>query len=139
MLPITGYCIEPMPSTFSRLRKFLLTDMQLDRSEVRLVHQAMGEHPGRALFINTTAGREDVGLSSPSSLEESEHNLVSVNVSTLDTLISDNGITSVELLSIDSEGKPFNPTVPRQKKPADGPRHEACPEKGLIHESRNMT
>ena len=103
ILPITGFCIEPLPATFAKLTQFMMRDLQLDNNEIRLVNQAMGarDHQGTALFIDAPAGTTVVGLDTSVNVS---HSQVRVKVSNLDTLISMNGISNVDFLSIDSEG-----------------------------------
>ena len=101
-VPITGFCIEPMPSTFSKLTQFMFSDMNLDKGEIHLVNQAMGDLEGNATFIDAPAGTTNVGLFRAKMKGMSR---VSVNVSNLDRLISAHAITDVDFLSIDSEGE----------------------------------
>ena len=98
-----------MPATFSKLTKFMIRNMRLDPHEIRLVNQAMGDLEGTAVLIDSPAGTTDVGVSQRPGFRRNfsrrRRSRVSVNISNLDTLISSNGISSVDFLSIDAEGK----------------------------------
>ena len=80
----------------------MFSDMNLDKGEIHLVNQAMGDLEGNATFIDAPAGTTNVGLFRAKMKGMSR---VSVNVSNLDRLISAHAITDVDFLSIDSEGE----------------------------------
>lgn len=127
VLPITGYCIEPLPATFAKLTKFMASDMRLDEKEIRLVNAAMSDLYGTSSITNAPAGTTKAKLSSKDESLAGEmlpaypkrkkrvmpdawikqgtiSQMVPINVTNLDKLISDNGIFTVDFLSIDAEG-----------------------------------
>jgi FkbM family methyltransferase len=95
---ISGYCIEPMPSTFKALSE-LSSSMNYDRSAVHFLNLAVDTFPGVALFPTGAAGREDFGLSDADRVPS-----VEVNVTNLDRFIAEHDLGIVDLLSIDTEG-----------------------------------
>jgi FkbM family methyltransferase len=99
---IRGYCVEPMPNNY----KLIETSMQSLKylGPVTLIQAAISSVPGVSMFPNAETGTESLGLghAAPSGVA-----LVLVNVTTIDEIVRAEKISSIEFLSIDTEGNDF--------------------------------
>ena len=95
---VRGFCIEPMQATtdllqmaFTRLGYF---------PAVTLIHAAVSSAPGKAQFPASAAGVESLGLGATDRIG----GFVLVDVVTIDQLVAAHNISSIDVLSIDTEG-----------------------------------
>jgi FkbM family methyltransferase len=95
--PVRGFCVEAMKSTFDTVHK--MYNMLKWDTEVKVIYAAMSSVPGVAEFPRHASGFEAFGLGSDTSLGTHL-----VNVSTVDELVDEHELQSIDILSIDTEG-----------------------------------
>lgn len=98
-------CVEPMPANVRLLHEVNQAVFGPD-SPVEIISAAASDSNGAAFFPDGGAGKENQILS-PSE----NPGTVSVQVTTVDTLLSERNIKTVDILTIDTEG--FDPAVVR--------------------------
>jgi FkbM family methyltransferase len=103
------YAFEPLPSFNAALKE----NIRLNGYDVQVVDQAVSDFIGTAEFYAPQRGQGNL-YSSSLSLEHYENHQKStpivhqVQVTTLDTFVEREGITSVDLVKIDAEGQDAN-------------------------------
>jgi FkbM family methyltransferase len=94
--PVRGFCVEAMPLTVNLLQT---TFGQLGYfPAVTLIHAAASSVPGTLDFPDESAGTESLGIGS------SNTRTVSVKAVTLDQMVDEHDISSIDHLSINTKG-----------------------------------
>ncbi|EKX44224.1 hypothetical protein GUITHDRAFT_139792 [Guillardia theta CCMP2712] len=95
---VRGVCVEPMPNNF-RLLQTCMGKLGF-LGEVNLVNVAVSSSIGTERFPHGQVGEETLGLE----VHPVDVPTVAMNVTTLDSLVRQQNISSIEFLSIDTEG-----------------------------------
>jgi FkbM family methyltransferase len=97
------HCFEPMPSTFQQL-KHSASSLGYDQKGFNVIHGAVSQNEGIALFKSATKGIENVGLGN--SEECIDGGCEEVAVHTIDKYVSDHieSNAPIHILQIDVEG-----------------------------------
>ena len=101
--PVLGFCLEPMPTNF-RLLATISADMHFDRRYVHYLPWAVDMYPGVAMFADGEPGKEDLALDYSANVSAGNAYQRPVNVTNIDSFTAMHGITSIDFLSIDTEG-----------------------------------
>lgn len=109
---ISGICVEPMPSNHKLLTTSMSTMNYTD--EVTVIHAAVSSVYGVVAFPNARIGTQNLGMGVtstvawasdlPAAVSPWKSKTVDVNVMTLDSIAAARNISSIEFLSIDTEG-----------------------------------
>lgn len=92
-----AFCVEPMISTFHAVHEtFKKHDWD---TSIHFINAAVSSVPGEAQFPISHAGMEALGLGMVSS-----DGAYTVNVTTIDKIVSDFQVDEIDMLSIDTEG-----------------------------------
>lgn len=94
--PVRVFCVEAMTSTFEVVNR-IYSELAWN-SAVEVIHAAVSSIPGISSFPRHSPGFEAFGLESKSDSSDL------VQVITVDSLVAKYGLTSIDVLSIDTEG-----------------------------------
>lgn len=104
---------EPDPTTYARLQKNVDRIRTRTSADIRCVNCALDEHAGQAKFVR------DVSVESHVVEGDSDANAITVQLTTLDSVVEQEGLQKIDLLKIDVEG--------HEMKVLAGARHKALP------------
>jgi FkbM family methyltransferase len=102
ILPVRGYCIEPMESNVFMLQS-VFTALGYKKPEIQLIQAALSIYPGHAEFPNII-GRAGVANMGLHDAENGKYNTTTVQLLTLDDLVRNEKISKIDYLSLDTEG-----------------------------------
>lgn len=104
---------EPDPSTYGRLQTNVDRIRTRTSADIRCVNSALDEHAGEAKFVR------DVSVESHVVNGDSDADGITVQLTTLDSVVEQEGIEKIDLLKIDVEG--------HEMKVLAGARNKALP------------
>jgi len=102
--PVRAFCVEPGKSTYEVISR-ISKDLGYNKHGLSIIYGACGERKTVLSFPVVSAGRESLGLV-PLRSDETKYNLV--NVTTIDHLVEEEGLSVVDYLSVDTEGHDFS-------------------------------
>jgi FkbM family methyltransferase len=94
----TLLCVEPMPSNFKILENLTLATKEFTGS-FKAIQAAVSSDEGTVDFPDASDGTENQGIE-----VNHGHSTVSVKKTTVDALLKEEGLTKVDVLTIDTEG-----------------------------------